>query len=134
VAACWHGGTVAIGETLLGACERGADSHRLVHLAAVHVALEENRAMLDSAARELDLRPRADHAVLARTVRACVERNAVEVIDRVGRALGPEPLAHDPRHTRLVADLQVYIRQHHAERDLELLGVDLLAKHPAWLR
>jgi hypothetical protein len=41
-------------------------------------------------------------------------------------------LTHDPRHARLVADLQVYIRQHHGEQDLEQLGADLLAQGPSW--
>jgi len=133
VAACWHGGTVAIADTLHRAAATKSDTHVLVHLAAVHVALEQNRALFLDAARRLDAVPQADHAVLARTVRAAVERNAVSVIDRVGRALGPGPLAHDGRHAGLVADLQVYVRQHHAERDLEQLGADLLAGGSPWL-
>ncbi len=132
VAACWHGGMVAVAEPLRRAAEIRADTHRLVHLAAVHVAIEQNRAHLDQAAQCLDAAPTADHAVLARTVRAAVERNAATVIDRVGRALGPEPLAHDARHAGLVADLHVYLRQHHAERDLEALGADLLTQGPSW--
>jgi hypothetical protein len=40
----------------------------------------------------------------------------------VGRALGAAPLGHDADHARNVADLTVYIRQHHAERDFEALG------------
>jgi hypothetical protein len=55
-------------------------------------------------------------------VRALIERTASEVIDRVGRALGAAPLATDADHARNVADLLVYIRQSHAERDLATLG------------
>jgi hypothetical protein len=40
----------------------------------------------------------------------------------VGRALGPAPLATDREHAQRVADLTVYLRQHHAERDLARLG------------
>lgn len=56
------------------------------------------------------------------------ERTATEVVDRVGRALGPSPLALDPDHARRVADLQLYVRQSHAERDLEEHGKAVLAE------
>ena len=47
---------------------------------------------------------------------------STEVIQRVGRALGAGPLCHDEAHSRRVADLTVYLRQHHAERNLAELG------------
>ncbi|MCY7289624.1 MAG: acyl-CoA dehydrogenase, partial [Cryobacterium sp.] len=34
----------------------------------------------------------------------------------------PAPLAFDARHAGRVADLQLYARQHHAERDDAALG------------
>jgi hypothetical protein len=48
------------------------------------------------------------------------------VIVRVGHCLGPAPLAQDERHARRVADLQLYVRQHHAERDEATLGRQVL--------
>jgi hypothetical protein len=78
--------------------------------------------VLTSAAAELDDDFDRDHELLAGLVRGTVERNATEVMDRVGRALGPGPLALDRRHGCLVADLTVYVRQHHGERDLEQMG------------
>ena len=47
---------------------------------------------------------------------------ATEVLERTGRALGAAPLALDPEHGKRVADLTVYLRQSHAERDLAELG------------
>ena len=47
---------------------------------------------------------------------------ADEAITRTGRALGPGPLCQDGRHAQRVADLSIYIRQSHAERDLAELG------------
>jgi hypothetical protein len=44
------------------------------------------------------------------------------VLTTVGHALGPGPLAHDETHAARVADLTLYVRQHHAERDLAALG------------
>ena len=122
VAACWHGGTVAVARTLLHHARTSSDPHLLAHLGAVHVGLYQNRVALSHAAEELDRRPTDDHALTAISVRATVERNASRTIDRVGRALGPAPLAHDASHAALVADLSVYVRQHHAEKDLERVG------------
>jgi hypothetical protein len=36
--------------------------------------------------------------------------------------LGPAPLAFEEEHVRRVADLELYLRQHHADRDLAALG------------
>jgi hypothetical protein len=54
-----------------------------------------------------------------------VEHAVTTTLDRVGRALGPGPLAHDAEHAQRVADLTVYVRQSHAERDLAALGAAL---------
>jgi hypothetical protein len=45
-----------------------------------------------------------------------------DVLAVVGRSLGAGPLAHDGPHAQRVADLSVYVRQHHGERDLAALG------------
>ena len=60
--------------------------------------------------------------LLALRVRSFVAYIADEAVARCGRALGPAPLAFDEEHARRVADLQLYVRQHHAERDLATLG------------
>lgn len=52
------------------------------------------------------------------------------MLARVGRALGTGPLGHDKAHSRAVADLTVYLRQHHAEKDLARLG-ELVAQQGA---
>ena len=52
-----------------------------------------------------------------------VETAVDEAITRTGRALGPAPLCEDAQHAQRVADLTIYVRQSHAERDLERLGV-----------
>ena len=132
VAACWHGGTVAVAEPLRSATDTNRDIHSFVHMGAIYAALLQNQSMLREAGRSIDSQPASDHAVLARSVRTTVERNAASVIDRVGRALGPRPLAYDWRHTQAVDDLAVYIRQDHAERDLERLGRDLMEGRMSW--
>jgi hypothetical protein len=44
------------------------------------------------------------------------------ILIRTGHASGSTPCVSDRRHARRVADLPVYLRQHHAERDLAELG------------
>jgi hypothetical protein len=132
VAACWHGGTITVARPLLDRSRRCPDPHLLAHLGAVHVKLQQNRAILTAAAGQLDDHPCQDHELLAGAVRTTIERNAVAIMDRVGRALGPSPLANDANHAALVADLTVYIRQHHGERDLEQIGWRLSQLDDPW--
>jgi len=84
------------------------------------------------AAAEIDTDPAGLGAQLrAVRLRSRVEAGATEVLDRVGRALGAAPLCLDPVHARRAADLPVYLRQSHAERDLADLGA-LAAQHATW--
>ncbi|MFE9425898.1 acyl-CoA dehydrogenase [Kitasatospora sp. NPDC006697] len=126
VAACWYGGARAVAGTLLSAARTwDLDPHALAHLGAVDARLATVEALLDSAAAAVDADPLDnDGAARLRTmrVRAAVEDAAADVLVRVGRALGATPLGHDAAHARAVADLTVYLRQHHAERDLAALG------------
>jgi alkylation response protein AidB-like acyl-CoA dehydrogenase len=136
VAACWYGGARAVGLTLRGAAaERDVGPHALAHLGAVDVALHTARTALDVAAAEIDADPedRRDGGRLrALRVRALIEAVATEVMHRVGRALGAGPLCRDEAHSRRVADLTVYLRQHHAERNLAELGALVTARDVTW--
>ena len=126
VAACWLGGARRVAGPLYRcASSESADAYSLAHLGAVDAALAAGDAMLATAAAQIDSDPfdRADTAqLLARRARAVVEHAADEAITRTGRALGPGPLCQDGRHAQRVADLTIYIRQSHAERDLAELG------------
>jgi alkylation response protein AidB-like acyl-CoA dehydrogenase len=136
VAACWYGGARAIGRTLLhAAAKRDIGPHALAHLGAVDIALRTARTALDQAADEIDADPadlRHEGGARALRVRALTESVATDVMGRVGRALGAGPLGHDEAHSRAVADLTVYLRQHHAERDLANLGAITAERGDAW--
>ena len=56
------------------------------------------------------------------SLRAVIEAAANQVIHHTGRALGAGPYCKDEHFARLMADLPVYLRQSHAERDLAALG------------
>ncbi|MGD1173242.1 acyl-CoA dehydrogenase [Mycobacterium seoulense] len=126
VAACWLGGARRVADPLYRcAASKSADAYSLAHLGAVDAALAAGDAILAAAAIQVDSDPfdRAGTAqLLARRVRTVVEHAVDEAITRTGRALGPGPLCQDGRHAQRVADLSIYIRQSHAERDLAELG------------
>jgi alkylation response protein AidB-like acyl-CoA dehydrogenase len=126
VSACWLGGARAVAAPLYKRAGReSVDPHTLAHLGAVDAALTAAEATLVSAARQVDTDPlnRENRAeLIARRTRAVVETAVDEAIRRTGRALGPGPLAQDARHAARVADLTMYVRQSHAERDLAELG------------
>ncbi len=118
---------------LRAAAKRDIGPHALAHLGAVDIALHTARAALGQAADEIDADPgdlRGEGPLRALRVRALTEAAATDVLARTGRALGAGPLSHDEAHSRAVADLTVYLRQHHAERDLARLG-ELVAEHGA---
>lgn len=137
VAACWYGGACGVADALLHSMRSGrAEPHGLAHLGAVDAALHPAGLTLADAAREVDADP-VDESGTARIramrIRAIVEAACDDVLARVGRATGAGPLGSNAEHARRVADLTVYLRQSHAERDLAELG-QLLAKGatPSW--
>jgi alkylation response protein AidB-like acyl-CoA dehydrogenase len=136
VAAVWYGGAVAVARALTAAgARRPEDEILLAHLGAVDVALAAGHASIATAAAAFDADPhdrRGRAAVIARRTRGVVEATATEVIDRVGRALGAAPLAMDRDHARRVADLQLYVRQSHADRDLADLGRRVVEAGDLW--
>jgi alkylation response protein AidB-like acyl-CoA dehydrogenase len=136
VAACWYGGARGVARALLrAAAKRDIGPHALAHLGAVDIALCTARAALGRAAAEIDADPddrRGDGAMRALRVRALTEAAATDVLAGTGRALGAGPLSHDGAHSRAVADLTVYLRQHHAERDLARLGELVAERGVTW--
>lgn len=127
VAACWFGGAVGLARDLLDASrepDRAGDDLLLMHLGSLDARIAAARTSFADAAAELD-RGRADGvpgSLLAKRVRVTAARLAEDVLVQVGHALGPRPLAKDPRHAKRVADLQLYVRQNHAARDDVSLG------------
>lgn len=129
VAACWYGGALGVARTLLSAAgRRSPDQVMLMHLGRVDTALHETRTLLAVAADAIDTgRAAGQHgALIAARVRASAFRSAELVLDAASHALGPQPLAFDEQHAARVADLNLYLRQHHAERDDASLGQRVL--------
>ena len=131
VAACWFGGAVGIARTVHEAAAERPNPYLLMHLGAIDRELEDARRALAEAAETIDTGD-PEPRLLAKRVRATVARACEQVIQRAGHALGPAPLALDAAHAKRVADLQLYVRQHHAERDLASLGEALASGPRPW--
>jgi hypothetical protein len=122
IAACWYGAARQIGEALRAQCGQRPEPHALAHLGAVDSALQAAADVLRFSALHIDAHPEENAELLARRARAVVEQSAEQVTREVGRALGAGPFCKDRHFARLSADLPVFLRQSHAERDLAALG------------
>jgi alkylation response protein AidB-like acyl-CoA dehydrogenase len=129
IAAAWYGAAQALAEYLRGSRGR-SDPHADAHLGAVDAALFGAASALRECAAWIDAYPFDNAQLPVQRVRAQVEAAVETVVRHVGRALGAGPYCRDPHFARLIADLPVFIRQSHAERDLAGLG-RLVAALPA---
>lgn len=138
VAAVWYGGAVGVARRLAAeTARREPDQVALVHLGAVDAALAGARAVLAEAAAVVDAGSLAgdDAALLAHRARHVVAGAAETVLREVAHGLGPGPLSQEPGHAARVADLQLYLRQHHGARDEAASGrlvAAALGVRPSW--
>jgi alkylation response protein AidB-like acyl-CoA dehydrogenase len=131
IAACWYGAAAQIGRMLREASTQRADAHRLAHLGAVDVALAGAAAVLRETAAHIDANPLAESQREAMRARLVIEEAATAVMNHATRTLGAGPLCRNARFARALADLPVFLRQSHAERDLAALGELVAATAPA---
>lgn len=124
-AACWAGGAMGLADHCRATGRgRDLDEHTLAHLGVIDSARWELDLALGAAGAAIDAAPHdageAQHtAARARTV---IERAVVLVVDRAMSAFGPRLLAQDEWAARRIAELQLYVRQHHGARDHATLG------------
>jgi len=118
-AACWAGGASGLVDAARKLNRR--DPHSRAQIGALEAADWGLRALLTRAGQEIDADPRdlegqaRRRALMARHL---IERQCTDVLDRFGRATGPQLLAFDAKVAQRYAELTLYIRQCHAERDL----------------
>ncbi|WP_432560903.1 acyl-CoA dehydrogenase [Kineococcus sp. SYSU DK003] len=122
VAACWFGGAVGVARPLLTSDRDDPLTRRSRGL--VDLRLQVARLALDAAASAVDTGRAVGAAgeLLAARTRSIVAAACEDVVTEVGHALGPAPLTFDAAHAARVADLTVYLRQHHAARDVAAVG------------
>ncbi len=121
-AACWAGG--AAGLVDWAAKQTRSDPHTLAHFGAMRSSLWALESLLDTAGAEIDRSPTDAPAARIRAlrVRHLVEVHATDILRRLARAYGPHPLAFDEAVSTRYQELDLYLRQSHAERDLHTLG------------
>jgi hypothetical protein len=124
-AACWAGG--AIGLVDFAMRQKREDAHTLAHLGAMHASQWGLRSYLDQAGEEIDADPTnvKQAEIRALSLRHLIEQLCTDVLRRIPRAFGPFPLAMDEAISLRYQELDLYLRQSHAERDLEGLGTKL---------
>lgn len=134
VASIWFGAAAALaGQVWAAAGRRKPDQIALMHIGSCETAMDTALSSLRAAAKVMDNPDTtvAEAAIVASRTRAIVAQVAERVMAIVGHALGPAPLAFDQSHATRVADLTLYLRQHHAERDLAHLGTLVLDAAPS---
>ena len=132
VAACWYGGTMTLATTLYRAVAQRPEHSRSPFLLAaagkVAVTMRAMALMLQGAARWIDAHPHADASDIALGARLAAAAGATEVLEEVAAALGATPFCTDAAFARAAADLPVFIRQSHGDRDYAALGQQLVSK------
>jgi alkylation response protein AidB-like acyl-CoA dehydrogenase len=121
-AACWAGGATGLVDWAIA--QKRDDPHTLAHLGAMQAAVWSMQSCLQTAGQEIDATwPNIPAAqIRALTLRHLIEQACTDILRRLARAFGPAPLAMDEPLSRRYQELDLYVRQSHAERDLEILG------------
>jgi hypothetical protein len=118
-AACWAGG--AAGLLTFARNSKRDDPHTLAHLGAMESSVWAMQAAVQRAGVEIDSGS-GDAMKRALMLRHAVEQSCTEILRRFARTYGPHPLAMVCDISRRYQELDLYLRQCHAERDLEVLG------------
>jgi hypothetical protein len=122
-ASCWAGGAQGLIDYARKHA-RETNSHAMAHLGALEANGWQFRALLQASGQEIDsdFDNVQEARVRALSLRHLVEQSCTDTMLRFGRAFGPRPLAFDAGIARRCHELSLYIRQSHAESDLEDLG------------
>lgn len=132
-AACWAGGALGLVDHAVAAAERkGPSPHRDARIGALLALAWNLEALLQFAGTQIDQHPADPTNAMQRALmlRHRVERAATEVIDLHGRTVGPRALIEDASVIGRIGQLQLYVRQHHDESDLEAIASYLHPHEP----
>lgn len=130
VAACWLGAAIQVAQRMADPARVARDPHLAASLGRVDMALGAATALLRELAARIDATPDAPHRREVVRLRSLVERSCHEVLDAAARGMGPGPLCRDREHAQRCADLAVFVRQSHADRDWAALGAEVASLDP----
>jgi alkylation response protein AidB-like acyl-CoA dehydrogenase len=124
-AAVWVGGARAVVDLVARGLGRfKPTAHQLRRLGAAREAWWLAELAVTSVASALDAGHGAEQVASARNAAAVAGEH---VVDEAGRIVGPGGLTGDERLARTLADLLVYVRQHHLDLTMEASGRSALA-------
>ena len=121
VAAVWSGGATAIHDSTAERVDP-ANPHAAANLGRTFAVTRSMAMLLRAAGDDIDRSPGEVGMTEALAIRHVVAAGCRDVIAASQRATGPGPLAFDDAHGRRIADLGLYVEQHHHEADLAEIG------------
>lgn len=127
LACVWWGGADGLLARAIHHLPAEPDAHQLAHLGELYSLLSAARALVAETGAAIDANPGNDHSLRVGELRSAVERVVREVVERVPRMLGSGPLSRDAELARKLADLALFARSHHGERDNAALGRSIVA-------
>ncbi|MEO8539394.1 MAG: acyl-CoA dehydrogenase [bacterium] len=123
VAAVWYGGALGLARSAREhALQR---SPNLALLAELETAIMQMQLLMKAAANDTDLAPDRSPAHLelrALRIRHSIYAGSLDVLKLAAEIGGTEAATHDAAQARRLADLPVYLRQHHPSKDLSRAG------------
>lgn len=130
VAAVWAGAAAQVADRLVTFLEAGPEPGPVVagHLGRIRMELVTIGAAIAAAGGRLSVVLGADDPdpgecrLLSTEVRAVVGAAVRRLLDTARAVAGPTGLAQEPGLGDAIADLDLYVRQQHADRDAESLG------------
>jgi hypothetical protein len=122
VAAVWLGGAAGVVDGVLGALGDDPDPHTLAAVGTLHTSVAATDALLARLAAAIDADPSHDHRDDVWTARSAAEQTARAAVDIGPEAAGVAVLSRTDGLAARIADLQIFVRQHHGGRDRAALG------------
>jgi alkylation response protein AidB-like acyl-CoA dehydrogenase len=127
VAAVWAGGARSVVDQVATGLRRFSPTpHQLRRVGLMDQQVWQARTVLDHVAGRLDGDPDLPPAAPVAAARTSVVGACEQVVVEAGRVVGPGGLSTDERLGRTLADLTLYVRQHHVDATLEGRGRALL--------
>ncbi len=130
VAAVWAGGLQQVVDLVTGGIRSFTPSaHQLRRIGAMEQAQWQALVAVRAAVHAVtEQQPGWEHEVAH--ARTAVATACDEVIDEAGKVVGPGGLSRNARLARAIADLGIYVRQHHLDGELEQAGRRALEGRP----
>jgi hypothetical protein len=125
VAACWFGGALGLARGVISTLRDTSDVHRWTAFGALMSEIVAMGEALQAAATATDRDPldqTSQAQVRAFATRQIVYQGATHVLELAAQVGGTHAATHDANQSRRLADLPIYLRQHHPGPDMEALG------------